>query len=348
MIPHSKPYISEGDVEGAAAAIRSGMLVDGRAVSDFEEAFSNRIETSDSVAVSSGTAALHLSLIALGLGPRDEVVIPAYVCTAPLNAVRYVGARPVLSDVEPQAGISGAEEINRAITPRTRAVICVHLFGRSAPIDDISSLGVDVIEDSVQAVGGLYKGCPIGSFGTVSVFSFYATKVMTTGHGGMVSSKDEDLMDKVRDLIHYDQREDKKLRYNYQMTSFQAALGLSQLGWLDEFLSRRKKIAQYYHEEFQRAGIDMPAPAPMEEDIHYRFIIKAPGRVKDVIDRLSDLGVRAMRPVFLPLYFYTGDEELVGTKKAYEEDVSIPIYPALTDSDVERISDAVKAVFRSL
>ena len=150
----------------------------------------------------------------------------------------------------------------------------------------------------------------------------------------------------MRDLIHYDQREDKKLRYNYQMTSFQAALGLSQLGLLDEFLSRRKKIADFYSEEFQRAGIDMPHPAPSGEDIHYRFIVKAPGRVKDVIDKLSDLGVNAMRPVFRPLYFYTGDDELSGTKRAYEEDVSIPIYPALTDSDVERISDAVKAVFK--
>jgi perosamine synthetase len=195
-------------------------------------------------------------------------------------------------------------------------------------------------------VGGLHKGRPIGSLGAVSVFSFYATKVMTTGHGGMVSSRDAGLLGDVRDLIHYDQREDEKLRYNYQMTSFQAALGLSQLGRLDEFISRRKKIADFYRGEFQHAGIETPPPAPPGEDIHFRFIIKVPGRAKDVIDRLSDLGVRAMRPVFKPLYFYTGDDELPGTKRAYEEDVSIPIYPALSDSEVERISDAVKVVFK--
>ncbi len=345
MIPHSKPCISDGDVEGAAGAIRSGILAGGKTVSEFEDAFSKRIEAVGSVAVSSGTAALHLSLLALGVGPTDEVVLPAYVCTAPLNAIRYVGARPVLADVEPQAGISGTEEIGRAISPRTRAVICVHLFGRATPIDDISSLGVDVIEDSAQAVGGLYRGRPIGGVGAVSAFSFYATKVMTTGHGGMVSSKDKGLLDEVRDLIHYDKRENGRLRYNYSMTSFQAALGLSQLGRLDEFLSRRKKIANFYREEFQRAGIVMPPLSPSGEDIHYRFIIKAPGRVDDVIGRLSDLGINAMRPVFKPIYFYTGDEELKGAKKAYEEDVSIPIYPALTDSEVERVSNAVKAVF---
>jgi dTDP-4-amino-4,6-dideoxygalactose transaminase len=130
------------------------------------------------------------------------------------------------------------------------------------------------------------------------------------------------------------------------MTSFQAALGLSQMGRLDEFISRRKKIADFYREEFQSAGIEMPPPATQGEDIHYRFIIKAPGRAKDVIDKLSDSGIRAMRPVFMPLYFYTGDGELSGTKKAYEEDVSIPIYPALSDSEVARISNAVKAVFK--
>jgi perosamine synthetase len=326
------------------SVLASGILVGGERIETFEDAFSRRMGTLGSRAVSSGTAALHLALLALAVGPGDEVVIPGYVCSAPLHAVRYTGAEPVLADVHPETGISGSEEIDRVITKKTRAVIAVHLFGRAAPMDEITSLGIPVIEDAAQAVGGVYGSRPLGSWGDASVFSFYATKVITTGHGGMVSSGSRDILSVVEDLREYDKREDDRLRYNYSMTEVAAAIGGVQLERLDEFLMRRRKIASFFREEFEKVGAMLPPTAPAGEDIHYRFIIKAPKKAAETIDRLTGLGISARRPVFSPLYSYTGSQVLPGVKRAFDEDVSIPIYPALTDTEVEKISEAVRKV----
>ncbi len=175
-IPHSRPSISRGDAEAAARSVMTGKLAFGPEVSAFEAAVAQRVGCAYSCAVSSGTAAIHLALAALGVGPGDEVILPAYVCAAPLYAVRYVGARPVLADVDPEAGISTAHHIKSAMTRRTRAIIAVHLFGRAAPIDEIVALGVPVIEDCAQSLGGSYRRRPLGSRGTVSVFSFLRHK----------------------------------------------------------------------------------------------------------------------------------------------------------------------------
>lgn len=355
VIPHSRPSIDESDVSAAAEVIRSGMLTVGEERARFEREFEASVGLAPmgAVAVDSGTAALHLALMVLDVGPKDMVLLPAYMCAAPLNAVRYTRAVPLLVDVDPEPGMAGGTEFAAALNSikgkgGKRVIIAVHPFGRSAPMDEIGSLGCPVIEDCAQAVGGSLKGKPLGSFGDISVFSFYATKVMTTGRGGMACSKSVEEANLFRDLIKYDEREDERLTFNYGMTEFQAALGRSQLKRLDAFVSRRREIAAFYRSEFAKASIPVQRPSPMNEDIHYRFIVKAGGAVERVIEELESVGISARRPVFRPLYFYTGGEELPGTKNAFEEDVSIPIYPALTDGEVERIAAAAVKVISKI
>ena len=316
------------------------MLVGGRETHAFEEAFSERLKA-PSVAVSSGTAALHLTLLALGVGVKDEVILPGYSCAAPLNAVRYVGARPTFADIDPSTSLCRADDIKSVITPKTKAIIAVHLFGSLLPMDEISNLGPMVIEDCAQAIGGMHKGCPVGAWGDVSITSFYATKVITTGKGGMVSSKDRNIVNQVKELIDYDERDDKGIHFNYSMSSVEASMGIVQLSRLDELLSRRKEIAGYYREEFERKGILMPPSSPGGENIYYRFIIKAKGLVDETIGRLMDMGITARRPVYRPLSYYTNDKTLPGVQEAYDENISIPIYPALSDGEVERVARAV-------
>jgi perosamine synthetase len=344
LIQHSRPSITAADARAVAQSVLSATLVDGPVVTAFEQAVARRAGTAHGCAVSSGTAALHLALAALGVGPGDEVILPAYVCAAPLYAVRYVGGKAVLADVDPETGLSAARHIRAVLTKRTKAIIAVHLFGRSAPMDDIVGLGVPVIEDCAQSLGGSYRGNPLGSWGVASVFSFYATKVITTGFGGMVSSDDAGLINRVRDLIRYDERSDGSTAYAYGMTSFQAALGVSQMLRLDGLLQRRRAIHDSYREAFSRAGIELSPLALPGEDIHYRFVVKTDDPVDRVISRLQERGICARRPVFMPLSAYEGIGELPGAKRAHARDVSIPLYPALTDGQMRRVIDAVVTV----
>jgi len=345
FISHSRPSISRQDARAAARSVMSGTLVGGSAVSDFEAAVAGRAGAAHGCAVGSGTAALYLALTALGVGPGDEVVLPAYLCAAPLYAVRYAGAVPVLSDVNPETGLSEADHVRAVLTGRTKAVVAVHLFGRAAPVDEIVALGVPVVEDCAQSLGGSYRGRPLGAWGVASAFSFYATKVITTGFGGMVCSNDANMIDRVRDLIRYDERTDRETAYACGMTAASAALGTSQMTRLDDFLKRRRAIHDVYRESFSTAGIGLRPAAGPGEDIHYRFIVQTGRGAQGTIDRLNDLGIGARRPIFRPLFAYEGTKELPGTKSAHARDVSIPLYPALTDRQVRRITAAVVRVF---
>ena len=346
VIPHSRPTIEPSDIDAVANAVGSETLVDGPYVEKFSSELACRLGTPDAVAVSSGTAALHLALRALGISPDDEVILPAYVCVAPLLAVRYTGAAPVLGDVDPYSGLMTADHIRAVITKRTKAVIAVHLFGRIAPMDDIMSLarehGLFVVEDCAQAVGGDYRKRPVGSFGDVSIFSFYATKVIAAGQGGMLSSPNREITKAARDLIHYDQRDDDVLRYNYRMSEIQAALVLSQLSRLDRFLEQRREIAKRYRDACVKSGIEPPPERPEGEDIHFRFVVKTGGDPNVVINRFNDLGIHARRPVYAPLFHYTKSAPLPGASYAFEHDISIPLYPSLSDESIMRITDALK------
>jgi len=342
MIPHSKPFIDNDDVGTSTEVISSGNLAQGERVEAFEQAFADSVGNSPAVAVSSGTAALHLSLLALGIGKGDEVIIPSFVCSALLNAVNYVGATPILADIGHNTYNIDPEDVEHRVTGHTRAVILPHIFGEVADLKRFLEMGIPIVEDCAQAVGARYRGQCVGSFGTISMFSFYATKVMTTGEGGMVVSEAEDLLATVRELRDYDERTPYRVRYNYKMTDVQAALGLSQLKKLPDFISRRTAIAMQYSEAFSDLPVGLPDIRSDGSSIYYRYVIMLKERVDQFIEEMAASGVVCCRPVFRPIHDLLGAQALPRTEKAWQRAVSIPIYPALNDQEIDHIIKAVR------
>ncbi len=345
MIPHSKPTLNKEDSSAVSRVINSGYISQGEVVARFESKLAEYIGVKGGAAVSSGTSAIHLSLIALGVKEGDAVAMPAYVCPALLNAINYVGANPLLIDINPDSYNISMSDLKKKLTKKTRALIIPHIFGLSADIEEILSIGIPVIEDCAQSVGASYKGKKAGSFGHCAIFSFYATKVMTTGEGGMVVSNSDKILEKIRDLREYDHKPNYIVRYNYKMTDLQAAIGISQLKRLDSFIYRRREIAKLYNNRFSELGISIPKVYLESEHIYFRYVIR--NRRQKTEDRSQKLeddlkffeanGVKCMRPVFKPIHRYLGLKGLPETDRAWNELISIPIYPSLTDGDVKKI-----------
>lgn len=364
IIPHSRPTLGSEEIKATSRVIKKGLINQGQVVEGFEKGVAEYIGVRGGVAVSSGTAGLHLSLLALDIGPGDRVIIPSYCCIALLNAVRYTGAEPILADIELDTYnidpgwvedylASCKSQVSSLKSPK--AVIVAHLFGQPADMGafmDISRrYGIPIIEDCAQAIGATYRDKPVGRFGLLSVLSFYATKVMTTGEGGMVLSNSSRLLNVVRDLREYDEKRDDRLRFNYKMTDIQAAIGLSQLKGLPGFIRRRQRIARQYLKGLKGLPILLPSPLPGRRSIYYRFVIRV-NKVRGFMERMEGEGIVCRRPVYRPLHYYAGDGHLPrtrgmvrglqNTERAWREAVSIPIYPLLNDEDVERVLRSIK------
>lgn len=338
IIPHSRPTIGSAESRGVAAVIRSGHLAQGKMVQAFEQAFTERMMGAASAAVGSGTAALHLVLLAMGVGMKDEVIIPSYVCSALLNAVRYVDAKPVLADIDPDTGNIDPGDAEKRITRRTKAIIVPHMFGLAADLNGLAALGVPVIEDCAQAVGGTFAGKPVGTIGRAAVFSFYATKVMTTGEGGMVVSGSKELIKRIKDLREYDGTPDYKIRYNYKMTDIAAAMGLAQLEKLDSFIRRRRRVARQYDDFL--AGLDVKRPPADPGHIYFRYVVELSSGTAAVLANLRKMGVMGARPVFRPLHRYLKQKGFINTDRAWQNSLSLPIYPGLARNDADRVLSA--------
>lgn len=345
MIPHSRPTLDQDDVDAVACVLKSGQVAQGEEVRRFERALASLIGIGDAVGVNSGTAALHLALLALEIGAGDEVVIPSFVCQALLNAVRYVGAVPVPADINGETFNIDVRDLARRLTKKTKAVIVPHMFGLPADIREIVTLGIPVIEDCAQSLGSRYRGGPTGSFGVLSVFSFYATKVICTGEGGMVAANDQRLINKIKDLREYDEKEDGRLHYNYKLTDLQAALGLVQLRKLPAFIDRRRAIARQYDEFLQEYPVSLPARPQDREQIHYRYIIRTE-RLQELLDAGVEVGISYRRPVFKPLHHYLDLGGFPGTAEAFRSAVSLPLYPTLRDAEVQTILQHLQSVLR--
>jgi perosamine synthetase len=332
IIPHSKPFINASDLASVKQVIESGHLAQGQKVAAFENAVSRYLKVKQGVAVNSGTSALHLALLALKIGAGDEVIVPSFTCSALLNPIFYVGAKAVVVDVnENDFNISPAE-IRKRITRKTKAIIVPHMFGCPADLKEIMRLGVPVIEDLAQSIGAEYQGRKVGSFGTLAICSFYATKVLTTGEGGMVLSNQSKLINAIRNLREYDEVEKFEVRYNYKMTDLQAALGLSQLSRLPDFIARRKRIAKAY--DAALAGQNAAPFRPADCDhIFYRYVVKN--------KKLAKKSIQAVRPVFKPLHHYVKSTACPVSDLLMKQCLSIPIYPALTDAQIKDICKAV-------
>ena len=348
MIPHSRPTIDEADILDVTSVLRSGNIAQGSVVEKFEQELAGYIGVKSGVATSSGTAALHLALIALDITRKDTVALPSYVCTAVLNAVNYVGASPLLIDTHPDTFNMDVEDLKRKLTPQVKAVIVPHSFGLASDLEEIIALGIPVIEDCAQSIGATYRNKLTGSFGNISIFSFYATKMITTGEGGMVVSNSEEFLGKIRDLRDYDNKGNYGTRYNYKMTDFQAALGLSQLKKLNHFIEIRRKIAQRYNIEL-KSFCSLPVNYRNDsKHIYYRYTIKLSRDVESFLKLSKEKGINCERPVFKPLHRYLNLSGFTNTDRVWEKAVSIPIYPTLTEKNIHIIIEFIKSAVTGL
>jgi dTDP-4-amino-4,6-dideoxygalactose transaminase len=343
-IPHSRPWITAADVRAVEGVLRRGALAQGAEVEHFEAETGAFVGLPPGVAVNSGTAALHLALLGLGIGPGDEVILPSYVCVAPLHAVEYVGAAPRLADIRPDTYNLDPADVRRRCTRRTRAIVVPHLFGLPADLDELLRLGVPIIEDCAQAFGARYGGRPVGAFGEVSTLSFYATKLFTTGEGGMVLSRDRRLLARIRDLRDYDERRRHTMRFNYKLTDMQAALGGSQLRRFPVMLLRRAAVAARFRRGLAVLPVGLPLPDDRRTHVYHRYVVACPAAAS-AAGRLARFGVTARRPVFRPIHRTLGLEGFPGAEQAYRHALSVPIYPALTAREVEAVIRALQRTF---
>jgi perosamine synthetase len=342
MIPHSRPTLDQNDYKSVLQVLESGHLVQGEQVAGFEKDLSSCIGVKNGVAVSSGTAALHLALISLGVGKGDEVIIPGFICTAPLNAIHYVGATPVIAEVDRFTFNIDVKKVKKQITKKTKAIILPHMFGLPADIHEIASFGIQIIEDCAHSIGSRYKDTYTGTFGALSIFSFYSTKVIATGEGGMILSNNERLIETIRDLRDYDGKDSYTMRYNYKMTDIQAALGISQLKKLPLFIAKRITIADSFNRIFKAFELHIPTVSEDRNHIYYRYVVLVKN-AQLFIESMIMKEVACMRPVYKPLHRYLGLPGYSATDWIWERAVSIPIYPSLKDQEVDEIIKSVRS-----
>ncbi len=350
MILHSKPTITENEVRTVKKVLFSQRLTQNGFVNKFEDKISKYFNKKYSVCVSSGTAALHIILQSLGVNKKSEVIIPSYTCSALLYSVLYLGAKPVFADVNEYDGNINYSDACTKITKKTKAIIVPHMFG--FPIVEIKKfleLGIPIIEDCAQSVGAKIFGVKVGSFSDYGVVSFYGTKMLTSGgEGGCVFLNSRKIYRKLLQFRDYDKKNYTNLSYNYKMTEIQAAIGVSQIKEIENFVSRRKKIAQTYTKELNKIDIELPVIVDMAEPVFYRYIIKLPNKkiIKKVIDKYLDNKISVSRPVYMPLdLLYKKKVYCKTSKELYDKCLSLPIYPSLKDEELDKIIKITKRIF---
>lgn len=310
FLPVAEPDLSHAELRNLLDAFLSTWISSaGDYIARFETSFAARAGMSHGVATSNGTTSLHLALAALGIGPGDEVIVPDLTFAASANVVIHLGARPVLVDVDPLTWCVSPETIERAITPRTRAVMPVHVFGRPAPMTEIRDLalrhGLFVIEDCAEAHGAGYDGQPVGSFSDVASFSFFANKIVTTGEGGICVTGDADLARRMRMLRDHGMRPERRYwheeaGYNFRMTNLQAAIGCAQLERMDGFLAMRRKVHESYETalgHLPRIAFPPPMP-PRHQPVTWFSCALAPAQVRPRLIEACRQANIDLRPFF--------------------------------------------------
>jgi dTDP-4-amino-4,6-dideoxygalactose transaminase len=350
-IPIARPSIGEAEVSAVVEVLRSGNLVQGEVVARFERRFAAIVGVRHAVAVSSGTAALHIALLAHGIGPGDEVITSPFSFAATANAVLYTGARPVFVDIDPQDFNIDPHLVERCITSRTRALLPVHLYGQPADMPAIVAIaqhyGLAIVEDAAQAHGASIGGRNVGTFGT-ACFSFYATKNVATGEGGVVTTDDDAIADKLRLLRSHGSRvryQHEILGFNYRMTDLQAAIGEVQLERLPELTQNRVANAEFLTNRLH--NVTTPRPLPGRQHVYHQYTVRVrsnrDGAARALAQQGIGTGIHYPRPIHRqPLYRNLGyTDSLPHAEQASREVLSLPVHPALDRWDLERIVDAV-------
>jgi dTDP-4-amino-4,6-dideoxygalactose transaminase len=379
FLPFAQPDIGEGEINEVVDTLRSGWLTGGPKAKAFEEAFAEATAAKHAVSLSSCTAGLHLALLAAGVGPGDEVITTPITFAATVNMVLHVGATPVLADVSEDDYNIDPAEVERRITPKTKAIIPVHYGGQACRMDELLALahrhGLRVIEDAAHGLGASYKGRPVGAIGDAAVFSFYPIKNITTGQGGMLTTDDEALAEHVRLLsLHglsknaWDRYTDKGSwayqvlapGFNYVMTDIQAAIGIHQMRRLPAFQARRVELAHLYDDLL--ADLREIVRPRVRDDVEHGWHLYAIRLLSDGLrigrdELIEELRARGIGTTvnFIPIHYHPYFRETLGlcpgdypvAERVFEGLVSLPLYPKMQDGDVERVSRALHEIIES-
>jgi dTDP-4-amino-4,6-dideoxygalactose transaminase len=361
MIPVIRPVLGEEEAAAAAEAVRSGWVAQGPRVAEFERAFADRIGAAHGVATSSCTTALHLALLLAGVGPGDEVVVPSLSFIATANAVRYCGATPVFADVDAATGNITAKTCEAVTSPRTRAVLAVDQAGVPCDLDELTTLGLPVIEDAACAAGSTYRGRPAGAGAEIAAWSFHPRKLVTTGEGGMLTLRSEESARRARRLREHGMSVSAADRhasstvvlekyletgFNYRMTDIQAAIGLVQLKRLDAIVARRRALAERYQRllpgfetvrdpaygecNYQSFWIMLPDDHPLDRD--------------GLLRRLADEGIAARRGIMAahlePAYAGTR-ADLPVTERLTRRSLILPLFHEMTEAEQDQVVSVI-------
>ncbi len=353
MIYIAKPLIGEEEKQAVLEVMDSGMIAQGPRVKAFEEAFAKMCGVEYAIATTSGTTALHTLLLAHGIGDGDEVITSPFTFIASANSILFTGARPVFIDIDPVTYNIDPALIEAAITPKTKGIMVVHLFGLSCDMEPIQAIaekhGLHVFEDACQSHGATYQGQKVGSLGT-GAFSLYPTKNMTSAEGGMITTNDADIAETCRVIRQHGMRRryyHDELGYNFRMTDIHAAIGLEQLKKLTRFNEARQKNAQFLNEHLQ--GVGVPSVPEGYEHVYHQYTVRVPnGRRNDLQEYLQEQGIGSGVYYPVPIHqqtYYVNelgyDQQLPETEQAAQEVLSLPVHPALSSSDLETIVAAV-------
>ena len=352
LIPAAKPLIGPQERAAVDAVLASGMLAQGREGAAFEEEFAaTLVGGRPCVAVNSGTSGLHLGLLASGVGPGDEVIVPSFTFAATANAVALTGATPVFADIDPVSFCLDPAAVEAAVTDRTRGVLGVHLYGHPFDVDGLQRVcqahGLTLYEDAAQAHGATWKGQPVGGFGAFGVFSLYPTKNMTSGEGGMVSCANPELLRQVRLLRNQGmerQYHNEVVGLNNRMTDIHAAIGRVQLTKVGDWTTTRQANAAFLSQHLRQV-VGVPQVHPDATHVWHQYTIRVPQDRDRFVEALrSQYGVGC--GVYYPvpnhrLATFQVDADLPQTERAAAEVISLPVHPALSQGDLERIVEAV-------
>ena len=366
MISIARPLMDEKEADALLGVLASGQLAQGQYVAEFERRFADTCSVREAVAVSSGTAALHLALLAHGIGHGDEVITTPFSFAATANMIVLVGATPVFVDIESDTFNLDPTLVEAAITPRTKAILPVHLYGQPCDMQRFQTIAkahdLVIIEDACQAHAASIEGVPVGSFGT-GCFSFYSTKNMTTGEGGMVTTDDADIAERIRLMRSHGQKERYRhiaMGHNLRMTEMQAALGLVQLDKLEAFTERRITNAAFLTERLS-PSIQTPCVRPGYRHVYHQYTIRVPEKRDEWGAQLQirGIGTGVHYPLIIPHQpFYKASPQLFrisSASKAFEhslpvaeraaqEVLSLPVHPAVQVEDMEKITQEVLAL----
>jgi len=356
MIPVAKPTMGREEEEAVLAVLRSGQIAQGARVAELEARFAAFVGTKHAVASTSGTASLHLNLLALGVGPGDEVITSPFTFIASANAILYVGATPVFADIHPCCYNLDPRAVEAKLTPRTKALLPVHLYGNPANMPVLMEIaqrhGLAMVEDAAQAHGAAIEGRRVGSFGGGN-FSFYPTKNMTSVEGGMLTTDDDWLADRAQKFRNHGQTDRYRhelLGYNLRMSDIHAAVGLAQFDRLAAYTEARQRNARYLDEGL-RGVVETPHVRPGYAHVYHQYTVRIPDGRRDAVaaalrERGVGTGVHYPTPVHQqPIYLERGyRDSLPEAERAAREVLCLPVHPALSEADLETIVREVRAV----